>query len=109
MGKTIKINIPSLNRKQYLRDPAKLTLNPSFVSYESGYRMSVLSRVRLWSHKSICLHRNFHILASAHSLTTAYKGTISVFCKKEKTVQCLVLKLTSTLHGITLLDIVYLI
>lgn len=107
MGKTIKINIPSLNRKQYLRDPAKLTLNPSFVSYESGYRMSVLSRVRL--HKSICLHRNFHILASAHSLTTAYKGTISVFCKKEKTVQCLVLKLTSTLHGITLLDIVYLI
>lgn len=108
MGKTIKINIPSLNRKQYLRDPAKLTLNPSFVSYESGYRMSVLSRVRLWSHKSICLHKNFHILASPHSLTTAYKGTISVFCKK-KNVQCLALKLTSTLHGITLLDIVYLI
>lgn len=36
MGKTVMIKIPSLNRKQYLRDPTKLTLNPSFVSHESA-------------------------------------------------------------------------
>lgn len=34
MGKMIKIKIPLLERKQYLRDPTKLTLNPSFVSHE---------------------------------------------------------------------------